>query len=122
MKMQPLPFQNELVSGKHLSTTWQTVFRNISQNLVQSTSVSQPPKKNYSYALNGNHLTIIYQGNGGETLSLPYASALTQHLQYFSGDGSTTGIININSGDTSINLPEMSLKINSQIIIEQVNR
>jgi hypothetical protein len=125
MLLQPAPLKNDLTSSNVLTQPWYIWFRNLSQNLVESCTVKQGNDSNYFYTTNENNLTIIYNGPGGISLTLPYSAALDQILPYFLQDSSGNWnytFVNLSKNDSEIVLPNSNIKINHQIIIQQVNR
>lgn len=124
MKIQPAPLSNNITTESSLTQVWFTWFRNLSQNMVQACNLTSAT--NYKYTINNSLITIIYNGNGNESLQLPYKIATNQILNYWIFDEDVNAyvqsMLSLNEDDEQIDLPSGQIKINFGLIIKQINK
>ena len=124
MKLETAPFSHKITKNDGLTIPWQTWFRNLSKNLTDSCRIYE--SDNYAYSINNNILTILYDGLGNESLSLPFALAYGSFLQYLLYNTTTLNwdlkIIELEKGIQSISIPSGKIKIKDSLLIEQKNR
>lgn len=124
MKLQPFPSAFNITKDDTLTQVWFTWFRNLSQNMVQACNLTSAT--NYKYTINNSQITIIYNGNGNESLLLPYKIATNQILNYWIFDGNVNDyvlkMLSLNEDDEQISLPSGNIKINFGLIIKQINK
>jgi len=122
MRLQPAPLTTKLTNEDSLTQPWSMWIRNVSSNLVESCIITSAT--NYSYGLNGNILTIVYSGNGNESINLPFAVAVSTVLPYYKQVNSEwiVDLIELSKEQTSVTIPSGIIKINSSILISPKNR
>jgi hypothetical protein len=123
MRLQPAPLTTKITNDDSLTQPWSLWLRNLSSNLVESCIVTSA--QSYHYGLNGNILTIVYSGNGSESINLPYGVAIDTVLPYYkqseSGEWSI-GLIPLSKDQYSVSIPAGIIKINACILISPKNR
>jgi hypothetical protein len=124
MKLQPAPLTTNITNDNRLTTPWEIWFRNISQNLTDSTKYNS--NDNIDWTLNGNILFVNYSGIGGLTFNLPKPSAINQILSYHylldTGAYYCT-FLDILKDDSKIIIPEKNMiKLTGTILLQQNNR
>lgn len=123
MRLQPAPLTTKLTNDDSLTMPWSVWFRNVSSNLVESCIVTSA--QSYHYGLNGNILTIVYSGNGSESINLPYGIAMDTVLPYYKQSESTSwtiGLIPLEKNQMVVEIPEGVIRINANVLISPKNR
>lgn len=114
MKLDPLQiYEKVLTQDNRLSTYFGTWFRNLSQYLKESQTITSG--SNYEYCLIGNTLTINYSGYGNVELNLPYKSASNQVISFW--DGNVSKKIEISKNDLKITVPNGDIKLTAMILV-----
>lgn len=122
MKIQYAPLDSDISSDGTLTSPWFNWINSISKNMENGCRVFV--MSNYTYGINNNILTVMYSGNGNESILLPYQTSVDSFLKCYSVDGQNWNqfFIDVPKGSNSITIPVGQIRIKDFLIIDQKNK
>jgi hypothetical protein len=122
MKIQFAPLSSNISIDNQLTLPWFAWFSSISKNLENACRTFE--MVNYTYTINNNILAIMYQGQGNESLALPYIVVVDTFLTYIKKENDmwVTYVLDIPKGSQTVYIPSGDIQIKDFLIVSQQNK